>query len=458
MLRVGVVLVHPPIGLWFDEVLHYAAGLVAAEYGTSVIGHWAPGYEALLMVLFRLAGPHPEVVRWVQIGISTATVGLVYAMAARAGGRRAGRIAGALCAVHPSLVAFSHYLYSETLFIGLLVAAVHLLLRSPGRSRGWDLVASGVCFGLATLTRSLALFYLPLWAAWLVWRRDRAEARRVALAFGVCVLVVAPWTLRNAAVYGEFLLIDGTLGRTAYVATNGRPHPFNVDLGYGLDPSAPRRPACPERKHPQRAELPPVEQLMRLVPEGGALDPRSRARLPSKLERVRGFASQDTPALQRCEVAHAVRFVAAHPLWMLRQSLERIYAYWGPNSFLLRAVHDGAYAGGPLGPAAYPFVKWSVVLFSVLVTAAAILALGRATQPLVVGWSVGFALYATGVHALTVAWSRYQLPLVPFALVLAGLWLARPSWPEAGARRRAVLGVLAVYLLLAVHYAVARLP
>jgi 4-amino-4-deoxy-L-arabinose transferase-like glycosyltransferase len=394
----------------------------------------------------------------VQVAISTATVGVVYAIAARAGGRRAGRIAGLLCALHPSLVAFSHYLYSETLFIGLLVPAVHLLHRSPGRSQAGELLASGLLFGLATLTRSLALFYLPLWAAWLFWRGDRAEARKVALVLAVCAAVVAPWTLRNAAVYGDFLLVDGTLGRTAYVASNGRPHPLNVDLGFGLDPSAPRRPDCPERAHPRRAELPPAQELLALVPEGGALDARTRARLPSKLERVRGFASQDTPALQRCEVAGAVRFVAAHPLWMLRQSAERLYAFWGPNSFLLRSVKKGAYAGGPLGPEAYPMLKWSFVAFTTLFVGAAILALGRGAQPPLVGWIVGFALYATLVHSLTVAWSRYQLPLVPFAIVLAGLWLARPTLPETRARRRAVLAALAAWVLLALHYTLARLP
>jgi hypothetical protein len=157
-------------------------------------------------------------------------------------------------------------------------------------------------------------------------------------------------------------------------------------------------------------------------------------------------------------VAGAVRFVAAHPLWMLRQSAERLYAFWGPNSFLLRSVKKGAYAGGPLGPEVYPALKWGFVALTTLLLAAAILAPGRSAQPRVVGWIVGFALYATLVHSLTVAWSRYRLPLVPFAIVLAGLWLARPTWPETRARRRVVLAALGAWCLLALHYALVRLP
>ena len=140
----------------------------------------------------------------------------------RAGGRGAGRIAALLCALQPGLAAYSHYIYSETLFTALLTGAAYLWYRSPrpGRSAA---VGAGVLFGLAALTRSVAFYFLPVWLGWLVLRRRWSELRRVALLAGVTLAVVLPWTIRNALVFHDFILIDGTLGRTAWWAYNDAP-------------------------------------------------------------------------------------------------------------------------------------------------------------------------------------------------------------------------------------------
>ena len=110
------------------------------------------------------------------------------------------------------------YLYSETLFTTLLLASLWLLHRHPEGAGRRDCVLAGVLFGLAALTRSAALYFLPLWLAWLIWlehRGDPASAgrraavswRRALVVTSVALATVLPWTLRNAVSYRDFLLI-----------------------------------------------------------------------------------------------------------------------------------------------------------------------------------------------------------------------------------------------------------
>ena len=62
------------------------------------------------------------------------------------------------------------------------------------------------------------------------------------------------------------------------------------------------------------------------------------------------------------------------------------------------------------------------------------------------------------VRLLAVAYSRYRLPLMPFLIVLASLWIARPAAPEGRARALAVFGLLAAAAAALGHYTFARLP
>ena len=59
------------------------------------------------------------------------------------------------------------------------------------------------------LVRPDMIFFLPLALLWLLGRRRYARPRRCCSA---CVLVVAPWTIRNARVHGRLILVACTGG------------------------------------------------------------------------------------------------------------------------------------------------------------------------------------------------------------------------------------------------------
>jgi 4-amino-4-deoxy-L-arabinose transferase-like glycosyltransferase len=455
-LRAGLLARYPQLRGMGDELVHYLMATFTSWFGPGVLGQWAPLYDGLLAGLFRLTGPDPLAARALQVVLSTATIAGVYALAAAAGSRRAARIAAALCAFDPSLIAFSHYLFSETLFLALLVAAACALFvgRTP-RSRP-RLVAAGLLFGLATLTRSVGLYFLPLWALVEALRGRRREAADALAVLALTLLVVLPWTLRNYQKYDAFLLVDATLGRTAYFAFGERF--FSWDLGYaGTGPVRPLRDECATGPAPGAPALPPARDLRaRLHPTLFGLTDEAGAELP--VWRTRRFAIGDLAAGQRCELAAALAFSGEHPGRIAAHAARRFYAFWGPNSFLLRSVYFGSYPDGPLARDTYPLWKAGVVALHCAVVCGALLLLGRRRLPALAAWGALFVAYYTAIHMLAVAYSRYRLPLMPLLFVGCALWLADPRRPEGSGRRLAVGAGLAGLLALSAHYALVRLP
>ena len=107
---------------------------------------------------------------------------------------------------------------SEPLFVALLLSAGYLLLAATDRPSSNLAVLGGALLALAALTRSSALMLAPLLLAPL-WdgrypRRAKAHiAFSALLGFG---LALAPWTLRNALVFREFIVVNDGAGYVFY--------------------------------------------------------------------------------------------------------------------------------------------------------------------------------------------------------------------------------------------------
>jgi 4-amino-4-deoxy-L-arabinose transferase-like glycosyltransferase len=153
--------------------------------------------------------------RVLQAVIGTIVVALTGAIAARLWGATVGLLAMALGAVFLPLVLDGATLISEPLYVAFELGAVLAVLehrRRPG-GVGWA-VAAGALVGLAALTRSSgALLAVPL----IVAIAARPRPRRflgVAVFAAAVLLVVAPWTIRNAVVLGAFVPVSTEAGPT----------------------------------------------------------------------------------------------------------------------------------------------------------------------------------------------------------------------------------------------------
>jgi hypothetical protein len=154
-------------------------------------------------------------------------------------------LAALLMALYLPFAIYTQVPLSETLFITLLLGGFLALahwatkderrktkddgLHSSSVLRPSSLAVAGALFGLATLTRSITLLFLPIAALWIVWQAGggwlmRRGSVRAALLFLICCgALILPWTLYNSRLYRGLVLVDtsGAFnlllgGRTAY--------------------------------------------------------------------------------------------------------------------------------------------------------------------------------------------------------------------------------------------------
>jgi 4-amino-4-deoxy-L-arabinose transferase-like glycosyltransferase len=166
-----------------------------------------PGYPLVLGAVYAVTGDSVEAGRYVNAALGALAVLLLYLITSRLFSRRVALVAAGLLAVYPPLAFLSLELYSEPLFIDLMLGAVlAALVYGKDRRLRWAL-AAGALAGLAALTRQNGVLLIPIlaWALSLPPRR-RLAAFGAPLAAGIAaVLVIAPWTIRNYVVFNDFV-------------------------------------------------------------------------------------------------------------------------------------------------------------------------------------------------------------------------------------------------------------
>jgi len=142
-------------------------------------------------------------------------------------GRRAASWAGILAALHPGLVLASAMVMSEALVVPILVA-VYLTWAGFLESPGWRRAAlTGALGAAACLTRSPALYALPVMMVAALAGRGAERARRPVLLLAVvavAALLMAPWAARNAVRFGAFVPTDTKAGGNLWLFNHPSPN------------------------------------------------------------------------------------------------------------------------------------------------------------------------------------------------------------------------------------------
>ncbi len=399
----------------------------------------APLYPALLALVYAVSGLQWRffAARLVQAVLGATLAPLTYAVARRvlaltpfpspqAAGEgqqmRAARIAAWIVAFYPWLVLYPLGLASENLFFVLLAVAILALLRAgdSGALRDWAL--AGIALGLAALTRSIILGFVPfaiLIAAGFIPASLRrrlglspaASSNRIRgpLVLIACIAALTlPWIWRNTRLHGHLTFIENNLGNNLY-------------LGY----------------HPKSTGTFQFGISLDLVP---ILDDAERNR--RGIEAAWGFIRADPGRVPYLIVRKLGYF------WGLEK---RVFIYFYSNNYL--GHWPDLWIALALLVLCLPFV---------LLMPAAILGLtlraqapqGEASVRLRRGTLLllTFILYFTAVHALILAEDRYHLPLVPFLAVFAAqgvvsLTRVRNTGMWAGKRAHLWRRVLAAVLI-----------
>jgi 4-amino-4-deoxy-L-arabinose transferase-like glycosyltransferase len=221
-LFVALAIVYEPVtdARWYHE----AARSLAAGEGLAVNGattaYRMPGYPFLLSLTYRLFGSAIGLA-WVWGILATAViVGAIHVIADRLYGAAVARLAALIAALYPAFVLMTGQALSDLPFVaGYLVLVAFVLGGRPYRLL--DAFGIGICVGLLTLTRSVAIGLVAIVPIiWLLrqrdWRRCAAATVVIASAF---VATIAPWIARNHSVLGRYTL-DTHIGANAYIGNH----------------------------------------------------------------------------------------------------------------------------------------------------------------------------------------------------------------------------------------------
>jgi hypothetical protein len=175
----------------------------------------APGYPIFLSGVYVIFGRDFYKVQLVQNGVNSLSPVLIFLIAGLVVSWPVGIVSGLLAAISHHLGYTSNFILPDSL-AALPVLAAMLLLAVAVRCQGRRLksylsyAAAGVLFGLAAWLRSqamlLALFVGAILA--LVTARRRPVIKPAALMVAFAFLAIAPITVRNYMVYGEFVPIN----------------------------------------------------------------------------------------------------------------------------------------------------------------------------------------------------------------------------------------------------------
>jgi 4-amino-4-deoxy-L-arabinose transferase-like glycosyltransferase len=453
----------PRTGLISDEGEYFAAASWLAQGRGFAWYHdylWtrAPLYPLFLAAHLRIFGAIFTPIYISQTLLSLVNVALVYWLAQRllppaverSPGAGAARFAPMLAALAMGLsfpfAVYTQVLLSETLYLTLLLGGfLALLVWQAARDAGsaersdadasapalrvalrWTLMLAGALFGLATLTRSLTLFFLPIAAAWLAFGGVRGRPWRwlpgrlgiaSALVFLACAgALILPWTLYNSRLYGGLVTVDTSgaynlmLGaRTAYdgARKDGPPRDFMLGL-LGQRQASADLPTC--------------------APYPG--------RLPTQAAR------------QAAITREGLCLIRAKPLAFVRKTLGELIDVFQINYSGDERFTDHFTTGRlPIWYALGLFVLDDTLYVLALPLALLGWALvrGRSRGAGIVGlwW-----LYLLAVAPLLFAINRFRLPLLPFAFIFAAYaLLTLGSWRQR-LRTRYGMACAALALLL----------
>ena len=217
--------------IWDGHYYHYGAERIAGGFGYSEAipggaslpwSHYPVGYSGFLAAFYFVFGAKPVVGALAGALIGALTAGVVHRLALSFLSDVRAFAAGMLCALHPGLIVYAGLLMTEPLAgFGLMLAPlVFLRLRNRPVAAA---AAAGIVLGLTTLVRPQSLLTAPFMGV-LVPKKDRKQSAALlgAIATAVCLVTVAPWTLRNWHELGGFALVSTNGGQN--LAIGASPH------------------------------------------------------------------------------------------------------------------------------------------------------------------------------------------------------------------------------------------
>ena len=323
----------------------------------------APVYPFFLASVFKLCGENLLAVKLIHAGLGTASVALVYFLALRFTRPLVALLAALMVALHPEIIGITGFIYTETLFIFLLLATLLALVHAIGTKKTRHFLCAGALLGLTTLCRGVTLQWPIFMLAVLLLSRQRwMWLRRWAFVVAGMAVVMAPWTIRNYRQFQAFLPVATGSGDVLWT---GNYLEFDGEYRY--------------------------------------------AQTQKKLLEVAGDV--DLVTRDRKLTADAKRMILEEPLAHAWLFIRKIFRYW---LRIYEDVPDGAARRRNwLVFSVLAFTHYAILLFMLF-------GLRQCNwRHDGVKMLAAFVCYYTLVHAATLAVARYRIPLLPLIGIAA---------------------------------------
>lgn len=375
-------------------------GFSLGANATQPASNYSPGLPLLVGGLYELSGgSHERLARVVLALIGSLAVLFTYLLGRRLAGLAAGLIGAAAVAIYPALLEYQGMLMGEPLAATLLSGAVLAMLwAAEGRRERW--LPAGLLLGALVLVRPEYLGIGVLLAVVvLAWDRDewRTGLVNAAILLGGIVLVVAPWTVRNAVVLDRFVPVSTGGGQVlfagSYMPSGGDPERVGEEV---------------LERHPGLAR----QLRLRFVPDSGKnLNHAGRLARELRLEQIlAALAAQRYPSLPSDE---ALGRMGRERLW--DDLGERPVEYAG----FMAAKLWRAWSRGPRDVMEEPgWRAFHLALIALALAGLAVLIVRRRPEALLFAVLL---LAVTAIVALLVASPRRVLVTLPLVAALAGV-------------------------------------
>jgi len=193
-------------------------GFTLGERATQPASNYSPGLPLLTAGLYKLSGGvHERFARLVLALIGTLAVLFTCLIGRRLSGPTAGLIGASAVAIYPAFLEYQGMLMGEPFAATLLSGAVLSILWAVDQEKVITWLLPGAMLGALALVRPeyLSIAFLPTLIVF-AWRRSLPQA---AILLTGAMLVVVPWTIRNAIALDRFVPISTGGGQVLFAGT-----------------------------------------------------------------------------------------------------------------------------------------------------------------------------------------------------------------------------------------------
>jgi 4-amino-4-deoxy-L-arabinose transferase-like glycosyltransferase len=381
----------------YDEIAYVrlAKALISTgEYHS----YWPPGYPGLMAISMWCFGKGGGLFafRLFQVFFSS-LIGLgIIQISHLLFNRRGALVSGYAWAFYLPLAAYSHRLFPETLYLGLFVFSMYLLicyLRGETKSK-ISLIVAGILFGLGLYLKESAVGLQVLIVGLLLYAFPRRWASILLFPLAI-ILVLLPLTIRNYQYYDRFVLVGATMDVNIHKGLNRRyyNHDYNPWMGQVVD-----------RAHKNKDNT--YDFIYRTFIDYGPGWKHSR--------------KENLIDKTREDLKTALDYALDHKKAFVLTRIKKMADFFTPLSFLVRDFKKKIYSGVIKSPAmSRPLIVMSLAMVLIMLPVSLVNLIRLREDKFVFLFFLAIAFYfmATG---LLVSMSRYRMPIVPFLLVLVG--------------------------------------